>query len=520
MPRHPEKHLRNQNSRTALTPTIAADGSIDYSSVTWKFPQYLATIFATFGAMAAGTTLAWTSPALPILKAAASTGNGIFGLDLTVAEGSWVGSILTLGACIGALPAGPIADQVGRKRLLTATALPFLFSWLLVAVAPNVHFLYCARFLAGLATGAVSAVVPIYVGEIAERSIRGTLGSFFQLMLTLGILLSYAVGALSASYGTLTISSAAVSALFLLGAVWMPESPQYLLAWGRREEAVRSLMWLRGVDNPIAVDMDVVAMEHDLSVASKEALDRGGSGSVGVLKELLTSPRTRKAAMVTLGLMVFQQLSGVNAVIFYTESIFALADTRLSAAASAAIVGAVQVVVTALAAVLVERVGRRFLLCFSSLAGAISLCALGAFFHLQSVASEGSTMQGLSWLPLVSLAAFVVAFSLGLGPLPWVMMSELFPSSVKGSASALAVAVNWMLAFAVTKNFSVLTSSLGSDGTFWGFSIVCALAVLFVAFFVPETKGKTEQEIHESMEGRRRQWRYSPGEPVKLVSPI
>ncbi|XP_071440672.1 facilitated trehalose transporter Tret1-like [Hetaerina americana] len=520
MSKHPDKKLRNQNSRTALTPALMEDGSVDYSSVTWKFPQYLATIFATFGAMAAGTTLAWTSPALPILKASAKAGDDIFGLDLTAAESSWVGSILTLGACLGALPAGPIADQIGRKRLLTATSLPFLFSWLLVAVAPNVHFLYSARFLAGLATGTVSVVVPIYVGEIAERSIRGTLGSFFQLMLTLGILLSYAVGAFSASYGTLTVSSATVSALFLLGAIWMPESPQYLLAWGRREEAVRSLLWLRGVDNPIAVERELASMEHDLTASAKEALDRGGSGTVGVLRELVTSPVTRKAALVTLGLMVFQQLSGVNAVIFYTESIFALADARLSAASSAAVLGAVGVVVTALAAVLVERVGRRFLLCLSSLAGAISLCALGAFFHLQRLADEQGVVQGLSWLPLVSLAAFAVAFSLGLGPLPWVMMGELFPASVKGVAGALAAAVNWMLAFVVTKNFTGLTSSLGTDGTFWGFSIVCALAVLFVAFFVPETKGKSEHEIHEAMQGARTRWRSRTNEPIKIVSPI
>lgn len=528
MSRHPEKFLKNENSRTALTlsPAFAAvgeDGTIDYSSVTWKFPQYLATIFATFGAMAAGTTMAWTSPALPLLKATAGTPAGVTGLDLSASEDSWVGSILTLGACLGALPSGPLSDRIGRKRLLSAVALPFLMSWLLVSVAPNVHVLYGARFLAGLATGTVSVVIPIYVGEISEHSIRGTLGSFFQLMLTLGILLCYAVGAFSASYGVLAISCSLSAALFLLGALWMPETPQYLLAWGRREEAIRSLLWLRGVDNPIAVDRELSRMEHDLANSAKESLDRGGSGPAGVIKELITSPVSRKAMLVTLGLMTFQQLSGVNAVIFYTESIFKSAVNGLSAGPSTVIFGTVQVTVTALAAILVERLGRRFLLCLSSLAGAISLCSLGVFFHLQNKAvAEGGSLPGLGWLPLVSLAAFVVAYSLGLGPLPWAMMGELFPSSVKGTASAFAVTVNWMLAFIVTKNFSSMRSSIGNDGAFWVFSSICAISVMFVAFFVPETKGKSSHEIHGALSDGEssRQWRTNINEPIKLMSPI
>ncbi|KAG8227202.1 hypothetical protein J437_LFUL003408 [Ladona fulva] len=527
MSRHPEKVLRDENSRTALTlspafATIAEDGSVDYSNVTWKFPQYLATVFATLGAMAAGTTLAWTSPALPLLKSNAMNGTGFAGLDLTVSEGSWVGSLLTLGACLAALPSGPISDRVGRKRFLSAISLPFLMSWLLVAVVPNVQALYCARFLAGLATGAVSVVIPIYVGEISEHTIRGTLGSFFQLMLTLGILFSYAVGAFTSSYGILAVASSATAALFLLGALWMPETPQYLLAWGRREEASRSLMWLRGVDNPIAIERELSRMEHDLAASAKEALDRGGSGAIGVVRELVFSPVCRKAMIVTLGLMTFQQLSGVNAVIFYSESIFRSAVDGLSAGPSTVIFGTVQVTVTAVAALLVERVGRRFLLCLSSLAASIALCSLAVFFHLQDNAlASGHSLKGLGWLPLVSLAAFMVAYSLGLGPLPWAMMGELFPSSVKGTASGIAVSTNWMLAFIVTKTFSSMKLAIGSDGAFWVFSAICALSVMFVAFFVPETKGKSDHEIHNSLDGGfggTRQWRTRRNEPIKLIS--
>ncbi|PSN47391.1 Facilitated trehalose transporter Tret1 [Blattella germanica] len=446
-----------------------------------KTTQYMAALFATLGAMAAGTVLAWTSPTLPELQSANST------LPITPEEGSWVGSLMAIGAIAGALPAGFFAEKFGRKLVICSLSAPFLLSWIMIIFAGSVALLYIARIVAGVATGAICVVAPMYIGEIAENSVRGALGSYFQVMLTVGILYTYIFGAV-ADYTWLGILSAVVPVVFVLLFWRMPESPAYLMKKYRTDEARRSLQYFRGPLYNVRKEIE------DLEIIINESSKQQTS-----LKDLVSSPATRKALIISLGLMIFQQLSGVNAVIFYTVKIFDAAGSTLDPKYATIIVGVVQTIFTYVASLIVDRAGRRILLLTSSSVMGLCLAVLGLYFHLKD---NGSDVSGIGWLPLVCVNVFIVVFSLGFGPIPWMMTGELFAANIKGTASSIAVCTNWTLVFIVTFSFEKLLNALGTNVTFWIFAVICGLASAFVFILVPETKGKSLSEIQQMLSGK------------------
>ena len=432
------------------------------------------------GAMAVGTILAWTSPTLPELQSTNST------LPITSEDGSWIGSLVAVGAIVGAVPAGYFANRFGRKPIMLALSAPFLLSWILITVANAVGILYAARLIGGFATGAVSVVAPMFIGEIAESSIRGALGSFFQVMLTVGILYTYFVGAI-ANYTWLGILSGVIPILFFITVTRVPESPTYLVKKRRIEDAKKSLEYYRGSSYNIWKELQ--DLEQDISESTKAKVS---------IRDLISSKGTRKALIVSLGLMIFQQLSGINAVIFYSVKIFEAAGSTLDPKVAAIIVGVVQVVVTYIASAVVDRAGRRVLLLLSASIMGLCLAVLGLYFCLKN---KGDDVSGIGWLPLLCVTVFIVMFSLGFGPLPWMMMGEVFASNVKGAASSIAVCTNWTLTFIVTFYFEKLIEGMGEHWTFWLFAIICGVGTLFIFYLVPETKGKTLTEIQHILNG-------------------
>nr|CAD7576190.1 unnamed protein product [Timema californicum] len=481
--------LREENSRTILR--LPSD-----NSESSKGPQYLAAALetilnktegivivfsATIGAFVAGTFMSWTSPALPLLQANSSVPY------ITSEEGSWIGSLLNLGAFIGAIPAGILADHIGRRTTLCGLAVPFFVSWLMIAFCSSALELYVGRILGGMAVGAVSVVAPMYISELADSKVRGALGTFFQLQITLGILCGYLVGMVG-DHRVLAFILSVLPVVYFVSFIWMPESPVYLLSKDKQNEARRSLQWFRGSNYDIEDEM--VRMTESSGDSQKR---KGGLG------ELLSNPVTRRALTIALGLMMFQQLSGVNAVIFYTGQIFDLAGSSIPSVTACIIIGVVQVIATYVSTLLVDRAGRRILLLISDSVMALCLGVLGAYFHLLNNHYDTSDV---SWVPIVSVAIFIVVFSLGFGPIPWIMLGELFPANVKGVASAVAAAFSWILSFAVTKVFQNMTSSLGEDITFWVFTGICVVGTVFVFVMVPETKGKDLNEIQEELSGK------------------
>lgn len=462
-----------------------------------KLMQFVAAIGISIAAISAGTALSWTSPVIvqmtlpnttegneTVIPKQNMTGDSTF--YLTQEEGSWVGAFLAVGAFCGALPAGILAEKIGRKFTTMSLALPYLISWALIVFANGPIMLYIGRFIIGIATGASCVVAPMFISEIAETSIRGTLGAFFQLFLTVGILFVYLVGPY-VSWVTLSVLCAIFPALLIVAMFIVPESPTYLVKQSRRSDAAAALKWLWGQNCNTQAAVEII--QGDLDAVKGEAK----------LSDLFTKAANRNALIIALLLMFFQQFSGINAVIFYTQPIFESAGSSLDSAICSIIVGIVQVLMTFVSAVLIDKAGRRILLLQSSFIMGSCLVVLGVYFKLKNSQAD---VSGIGWLPLASVVLFIISFSLGFGPIPWMMMGELCAADIKGIASALIVMFNWSLVFLITKTFDTMRVQWGSDWTFWFFALWMAVGTIYVFIKVPETKGKTNAEIQELLGGK------------------
>ncbi|XP_030571757.1 facilitated trehalose transporter Tret1-2 homolog isoform X1 [Drosophila novamexicana] len=448
------------------------------------FPQYVAALAAAGGAFAAGTLLGWTSPAeTSIVK------EDFYGFEVTNENYSWVSSFMTLGAACVCIPIGFLINMIGRKWTMLLLVLPFVLGWALLIWAQNVVMMFVARFILGIAGGAFCVTAPMYTGEIAQKDIRGTLGSFFQLMITIGILFVYGIGA-GLDVFWMSVVCGVLPIIFGVIFFFMPESPTYLVSKNRSEAAVKSIQWLRGKEYDYAPELEELH-ETDREIRQNK---------VNVLSAL-ARPVTMKALSISLGLMFFQQLSGINAVIFYSKTIFEDAKTDIGASMSTILIGVMQVVATFVSTLVVDRLGRRILLLASGIVMALSTTAIGVYFYLKD--QNEDSVENLGWLPVASLCIFMIMFSIGYGPVPWLMMGELFATDIKGFAGSIAGTTNWVLAFIVTKTFKNLNDGLGNGGTFWLFAGVTLVGVIFVFLAVPETKGKSLNEIQQELAGNR-----------------
>ncbi|XP_032721802.1 solute carrier family 2, facilitated glucose transporter member 8 isoform X2 [Lontra canadensis] len=315
-------------------------------------------------------------------------------------------------------------------------------------------------------------------------------------MVVTGILLAYLAGWVL-EWRWLAVLGCVPASLMLLLMCYMPETPRFLLTRQRHQEAMAAMHFLWGSEQ---VREEVPA----------------GAEHQGFHLAQLRHPGIYKPFIIGVSLMAFQQLSGINAVMFYAETIFEKAKFKDSSLASV-IVGIIQVLVTALAALIMDRAGRRLLLTLSGVVMVFSTSAFGAYFRLTQGGPSNSshvelllplsmepasTSVGLAWLAVGSMCLFIAGFAVGWGPIPWLLMSEIFPLHVKGMATGVCVLTNWFMAFLVTKEFSNVMEVLRPYGAFWLASAFCILSVLFTLSCVPETKGKTLEEITAHFEGR------------------
>ncbi|KAG7159798.1 Facilitated trehalose transporter Tret1-like 19 [Homarus americanus] len=401
---------------------------------------------------------------------------------ITMEQNNWFSSTFNLGALIGGLLGGMCVNTLGRRGTMLASVLPFLGSWMIIAFAQNFAMLVCGRVLAGLCAGVTCIAVPTYIGEFASPDIRGTLGTGFQLMVVVGLEYAYVFGAVMTTWRGMALVCAIPPVIYLFLVFFTKESPTYLLSKGKDKEAKEALQYFRGKHYDVEPEMQLMRKTQE------EA--RQNTVSLSDLKK----PYILKPLLISCTLMVFQQLSGVNAVLFNLSLIFEEAGSGLPDDVSSIIVGLVQVVVTAISGILMDKAGRKVLLIISAAAMIVSLVALDVYFY-EKFLNEERAVETLSWLPLTCLIIFITAFSIGFGPIPWLMMGELFSLNVRGPASSLATMVNWTMAFLVTLLFQPLQEAIGPYGIYWLFAGFCAISLLFCILVVPETKGKTLQEI-------------------------
>lgn len=431
-------------------------------------------------ALTCGIAISWSSPVNQKLQSEEYLDENPLGSVITDDENSWIGSLLALGAVFGPFPSAIMADRFGRKLTLLILAVPFIISFFMLAFAETVGLYYGARFLAGAALGGVFTVIPMFIGEIAEVTTRGMCLSTFTLFITGGILLSYVIGPfISIMYFNIVCAVFPIL-FFVLFLVFIPESPFYLVSKNQLVAAEASLKKLRNKPNK--------ALEDELD----QIKDEINNNSKGSFKDLFQSRGLIKALIISMALVSFQQFSGINIILFYTEPVFSATGSDIPASTSSIIIGAVQLVACCATPLVVERLGRRLLLFVSAVGMLVSEVPLGLYFYLKD---DGRDVSAISWLPIVSLIVYIITYNFGFGPLPWTVMGELFPSNVKSTASSLTASICWLLGFVLTKFFTAASEEIGMAGSFWLFAGFCLLAAVFVFTYVPETKGKTFQEI-------------------------
>jgi sugar porter (SP) family MFS transporter len=430
---------------------------------------YLAAAVSALGGMLFGYDIGVISGAILFIKTDFSLSPGL--------EEIVVSSVL-LGSLCGALAGGSLADRLGRRRLLIVTAIVFGLGAVGAALAPDTPLLIVARVVAGAAIGVASFVAPLYISEIAPVEIRGKLVSINQVALTSGIVISYLVDyafAGAQAWRWMFALAAIPATAFGIGLIFIPDSPRWLVSAGHVGEARAVLKRIRA---PEKVEDELGAIRH--SAAQQK----------GHWSELF-SPLLRAPMIVGVGLAIAQQITGINTVIYYAPTIFKAAGMSSASVAILASVGVgiVNVLLTLVAMQLVDRVGRRPLLLVSLAGMALSLAVLGLAFALPQLSAS------LGWIAVASLMIYVGSFAVGLGPVFWLVLSEIYPLRIRGRAMSIGTAANWITNLVVALSFLTFTQVLGKPATFWLYGVVSVGAWLFAFFLVPETKGKSLEEI-------------------------
>jgi MFS family permease len=478
--------------------------------------MFLTTFAAALGAVCFGYALGYASPVTTDLQ----RGKGGGKREVLSSEAmAWFGSIINIGAMIGALVGGKCAEKFGRKTSIMVACLPFAVGWLLVIMTAQMihsigsHIIYTlcvGRVLSGLGLGMISVTVPvrffnevnsilslscmcfqIYIAEMSTATYRGFLGTSNQVAITIGVLLAYVLGIWIKPYYWLAVAAMIVIAVLIVFMLFVPETPRWLLMDGQQKEALKVLQWLRGDKANIANEFS----EIERSLQDQEEVNLSEFRHPSLLKPL----------RICIMLMIFQQFCGINSVLFFASVIFKSAHSSHSLEPyEPTLIGVVQVIATVIAGFLMDRLGRRVLLIISGSLLTISSIGLGVFFKINTLNNhdthDSHGTVHVPWLALVCLVIYIAGFSLGFGPIPWLIMSEILPTRARGTAGGIAAAVVWLSSFLVTYLFHHFTDGMQYYGTFWFYGGVSLLGTLYIIIVVPETKGKTLEEIEVHFE--------------------
>ena len=395
-------------------------------------------------------------------------------------------SALLLGAMLGALLSGYLADAISRKWTKVLSGSIYVIGALGCALSVTAWMLIGFRFLLGISVGTASFVAPLYISEVSPPKVRGGLVSFNQLAVTTGILVAYIVDfllkGLDDNWRWMLGLAAIPGAALAVGMLTVPQTPRWLVEHGHEDRAHGVLDRLRS-DDP---DADVDDELDDIRKASEE---ERGTRVADLLK-----PRIRPLLIIGIGLAIFQQFVGINTVIYYAPTI--LSDTGLSKSSSitqTVFVGITNVVFTVVAVLLLDRLGRRKLLLIGTVGLILSLALLGVYFM------SGTLQQQAGYVALVALLVYIASFAIGLGPVFWLMISEIYPTGIKSKAMSVSTIANWGANFLVAATFLSLATAITRQGTFFLYTGIAILAFIFFAARVPETKDRTLEDIQRDL---------------------
>ncbi|XP_041978516.1 facilitated trehalose transporter Tret1-like [Aricia agestis] len=432
-----------------------------------------------------GVTSGWATPIATKLKANQTS------IDITEDQLGWVFGMPPIGFTIGSLVTGFFPDQIGRKKTLLSTAAPFFCGMVLAITAKQGWMLCIMTLLWGFGTGMASTVLMTYIAEIADKSLRATLSVITRVGFNLGTFLMMLCGPFIL-YETLNYTIFALPIFIFFGCLWIPESPYYFLKEGHVQRARRELIKLR--NNPEVVEAELETIKAGVN----KDMQRSSTP-----KELFTGPQYRKAIIIAAGLKVAQILTGALAIQQYLGTIIGESKSDIKPSTAMVIFGAVKFVVSITSTVLADRVGRRPLLVYSFFGNGISLASVGTYFSLQNVVHvNDNILKIFGFIPLTGIVVSNVVSTLGFNSIIGIIQAEIFPLNVRNVAMVSLNIFGGFLGFSVSKGFQMVKNSFGISSAFWTFTVISILSALFSYFFVPETKGKSLEEIQCILAGK------------------
>lgn len=435
-----------------------------------------------------------------VVAAVASLGGLLAGFDMGVISGAllfinetwnmsdltkgWLVSSAIVGAIIGAASNGVLADIYGRKKIIIATAIIFALGSVICAIATNITWLIIGRIVVGLAVGMVNFVIPVYLSEIAPQKIRGMLVSLFQLAVTAGILFSYLINRVFAlsehNWRWMLLSGLFPAIVLLFGISVLGDTPRWLISKKKDDEARKVFL---DIDPESNVEEKIQEIKDTLTFIDKKDHQK-------IFQSWMLMP-----LFVGIGMMFMQICTGINTIIYYTTTIFKIAgfDSQIGAIYATIGIGFVNFLMTFIAILFTDKIGRKPLL-YAGLTGiTLSLFALGGAFYFATELGDN-----LKWLAVGSVVVYIASFAFSLGPICWIVVSEILPLKIRGLAMSLCTVANMAFNFVIVLTFLPLLNSIGQAYTFWIYGGIGILSLIFTYYFLPETKGKSLEEIEKN----------------------
>lgn len=443
-------------------------------------PQILAVLCSTIGAISDGMHYGWSAPFMPILEREDSH------IKISHTDVTWLESIYLIGGLAGLPVTIYCVDRLGRKASILLAAVISLVAWVLIAVANDVTYLYVARFMVGLSGDVAFVAAPMYIAEIADKKIRGFLAGVIYVMMLVGILVVYAVAPFAPFYACSVIGSVFVI-IQIVSFPFMPDSPYYLLSKDKNDKAKAHLLRLRTEDN---VDKE---LEEITAAVKRQRSERGRP------KDLVINKGNRKALIIMVVLNAAQHFSSISVMLMNLHSILKEAESTYMDFEIAGIVfSALMLIAATVADFIVDKFGRKGLLISSSLLSGLSLLVLAIYF---SVKNTGYEVGSISWIPVAAVMVYAGVFKFGLGIIPIVMTAELFPAKVKAMGMTLADFSYLFFGLISVEMYQRLITVYYYDLPFYIFACSTLFTALFSWLYIPETKGKTLEEIQYILKG-------------------
>ncbi|GLV36010.1 uncharacterized protein CBL_09773 [Carabus blaptoides fortunei] len=442
--------------------------------------QILAVFAATLGTISDGIQYGWSSPALPVLHADDTP------VKISEDDDYWLEMLYMVGGMAGLPITIFLVDKIGRKWSIIVASVANLISWIMIGSASNVIVLYCARFLTGMGADVAFVSAPMYIAECADAKIRGFLGTFIYIMMIIGVLVSYCVVPYVPIWASSCVGACLVVIQILIF-VWMPQSPYYLLINSKRDKAKKALTWLRR-----RADVEDELKEIE-SAVERQNSERGRP------IDLVMIPSNRKALLIMTTLNTVQHFCGISVILMNVETILKASGSIIDSKISAILFGVCMLIASVGGSPFIDKFGRKVLLISSSVLSAMFLGILGIYFFLKDV--ELYDLESYKIIPLLSVLGYALAYKYGLGLVPIVTTGELFPTPVKAMGMTMADLVYTVMAVVSLKVYYVTLELYGMYFPFLLFSVCGLFTAGFVYWVVPETKGKTLEEIQQILKG-------------------